>query len=52
MHSTYEADLTVNDSLNRSHFSAIEEARSEHRIRERELENRLERVTNEDSALF
>jgi len=38
--------------MNKSHLSAIEEARSEYRHRERELESKLERVTTEDSALL
>ena len=52
MHSTYENELTVNETLNRSHVSAIEEVRSENRVRERELENRLQKVAKEDSALL
>jgi len=50
--STYENEIDVNETLNRSHVSAIEEVRSENRLRERELENRLQKVTSEDSALL
>ena len=52
MRSTYENEIDVNETLNRSHVSAIEEVRSENRLRERELENRLQKVTSEDSALL
>jgi hypothetical protein len=52
IHSQYRSEIDVNDSMNRSHLSAIEEARTEHKQRENELQSRLEKVACEDSALL
>jgi hypothetical protein len=34
IHQRYRTEMDANDSMNRSHISAIEEVRSEHKLRE------------------